>query len=507
MNQVSPYYWAATMDYLDSHKATRRSIMLFSGYILWAIAIALTTLILVYQAYGFGLGKNGSVIQNGLIFFSSQPNPANIYINNSLSSQTTNTRLIIPSGIYQIKLTRSGYRDWNRRITVIGGNVEHFDYPLLIPNKLTSSKIVSYSSAPGLVSQSLDRNWLLIQQPGSAANFDLYNLSTPAKPVITTVSIPSSIINTTSGGDSWAAVAWADDNTHVLLKHSFSGGSEYVLLDITNPSQSVNLNSTMSINGGVVSFNNEKYNQFYIYDATNDDLYSTQLGSTSNTLVEDHVLAFKTYLSNSVLYVTGKNAPSGKVYVKLLDGSNDYTIRELPVSSQYLVNIAGYNGTLYAAIGSNSDNRVYIYQNPIGQISSNPGSFPVPVWVLHVNGVNNLSFSDNAQFIMAENANNYAVYDLENQVGFLYSNPKLPLDSPQTNVSWMDGDRTIYVSGGKIIMADYDNSNIQSLIPADPAYIPAFSNNYDYMYSVDQSTTSPGSYDLLQTPLLTPSDL
>jgi hypothetical protein len=38
------------------------SALLFSGYFLIGIAILIGTFILVYQAYGFGVAKNGQVV-------------------------------------------------------------------------------------------------------------------------------------------------------------------------------------------------------------------------------------------------------------------------------------------------------------------------------------------------------------------------------------------------------------------------------------------------------------
>ena len=63
------------MEYLDPKKHKAHLIRLAVGYLLIGIALILTTVILLYRAYGFGL-KNGEVIQNGLIFVSSRPNPA-----------------------------------------------------------------------------------------------------------------------------------------------------------------------------------------------------------------------------------------------------------------------------------------------------------------------------------------------------------------------------------------------------------------------------------------------
>ena len=73
------------MDFLDPKKRARHTIIILTGYVLIGVAIIIATIVLLYQAYGFGLNRNGSVIQNGLLFFSSQPAPADIYINGKLS--------------------------------------------------------------------------------------------------------------------------------------------------------------------------------------------------------------------------------------------------------------------------------------------------------------------------------------------------------------------------------------------------------------------------------------
>jgi hypothetical protein len=170
------------MDYLDPKKRFRHHVMLYVGYVLIGIAIVIGTLVLLYQAYGFGLGKNGDVIQNGLFFFSSQPHPADIYVNGVKKSVKTNTRLSLPAGIYNVRLQRDGYRPWQRTISLVGGSVQHVDYPFLIPKSLSPKKVQTYTGNPPLVTQSPDRRWLLAAHPGALNVFDVYDLKNPDKP-------------------------------------------------------------------------------------------------------------------------------------------------------------------------------------------------------------------------------------------------------------------------------------------------------------------------------------
>ena len=492
------------MDYLDPQKQFRHRIILLTGYVFIALAIIIGTLILLYEAYGFGLGKNGTVIQNGLFFFSSQPNPANIYVNGVLNSAQTNTRLVLPAAIYHIKLSRNGYRSWQRTIELDGGSVEHFDYPFLFPTKLTSKKLQPYTAAPSIVTQSPDHRWLVVQESNAPTTFDVYDLSNPTK-APTDISIPASLVTKATSGESWQLGEWADDNQHILLQHNYDGKAEFILVDRTNPSQSLNLNTTLSANPTKLTLNNKKYNQYYLYDAASSSLSTSTLSSPPAVPVLQGVLAYQTYASNTVLYATASGAPSGKVLIKLAVGSQTYNVRSLPVGTSYLLNLTQYNGTLYVAVGATSDNRVYIYRDPVGQLSALPDHSLVPLQVLHVNAPNYLSFSTNAQFIMAEDGTQFGVYDIENAKGYNYTAAE-SVDVPQAHATWMDGDRLTYISNGKLVVFDYDDTNEQTLVPAVSSYLPAFAPDYHYVYLLAPGTTT-GQLNLNQTPLLTPTDL
>lgn len=490
------------MDYLDPAKQARHRIILFTGYILITIAIVTGALILANQASGYGINKNGQVIQNGLIYFSSQPNPAGIYVNNQLKS-STNTRLYLPGGIYKIKLARIGYVDWQRTIQLDGGSVEHFDYPFLFPNTLTTSREHIYTSAPVLATQSPDRRWLVVSKPGSLTDFDVYDLKNPTKITSATLSLPDNLLSkATTTANSLQLVSWADDNQHILLEHDYDGKKEFILVDRPNPAQSINLNTDLSVSPTQLELVNKKFNQYYLYDATTQTLELASLQTANKTTVLDHVLAYQSYGSSTLLYVTDKSAPSGKVWLRMLSGGNTYTLHSLPVSPSYVLNLTQYNGTMYVAAGASSTSKVYIYQDPLGQLAQAPDMAVAPVQVLQVDQPNYVSFSDNAQFIVAENAGQFGVYDIQNQKGYKYD-AALP-DSPQPHATWMDGDRLTYVSGGKLQIFDYDHTNQHTLPAAASQYLPAFAPDYKYVY--DLAPGSGGQFDLNQTALVTAAD-
>ncbi len=489
------------MDYLDPKTELKHRIILLVGYALIAIAIIMATRLLLLQAYGFGLGKHGTVIQNGLTYFSSQPNPAKIYINDQLESVSTNTRLFLPAGIYQVKLSRAGYRDWQRKIELLGGDVQHFDYPLLIPKELTTKKLQTYASMPGLVTQSPDRRWLIVEEPKSMTDFRVYDLKNPDKPPVS-LALPANLLSKAIAADGWQLEEWADDNQHFVLTHTFDGKTEFILANRADPTQSVNLNTVLSASPAKLTLNNKKYDRYYLSSA-NGSLQTASLSNPAALPVLDHVITYKSYGNNQILYVTDSGAPAGKVLVKLQVGSQSYNMRTFPAGATYLVDLTQYSGQLYVAIGDSAENKVYIYADPIGQLQSQPKQALVPAQVLHVKGPSYLSFSNNAQFIMAESGNQFGVYDIENTQGYSYVTTQ-PLDAPQVHAVWIDGDRLAYVSSGKLIEFEYDSANLQTLMPASSAYLPAFTANFKNVYDI--AANNLGQFELNQTSLLAPQD-
>ncbi|HVX24307.1 MAG TPA: PEGA domain-containing protein [Candidatus Saccharimonadales bacterium] len=489
------------MDYLDPKRQARHRLILFTGYICTAVAIFFATWLLLYVAYGFGISSDGKVIQNGLVFVSSQPHPAMISVDGRRVKDTTNTRLQLPSDRYEIMLSRPGYRNWRRSIDLLGGDVRHFDYPLLIPTNLQTTSVTTYTSAVPFTTQSLDRRWLLVQRPTSILSFDLYDLKNPNQ-AATTVALPSNLL-TTGKQQSWQLISWADDNRHVLLAHVYDGKTEYILVDWTTPNQSVNLTRTLNVTPRALTLDNQKYNQYILYTSSHS-LQTISLQSSTPTTFLNQVLAYQTYGKNGVLYVTSKGAATGYVWLKLLLNGQTYTLHSLPANSHYLLNLAGYNGTLYVAAGATSENKVYVYKDPVGQLHNLPDHAVTPIQVLHVDHPSYVSFSTNAQFVMVEGGPRFCVYDIENQLGYSYKRQQM-LDKPQTHAAWMDGDRLTYVSHGLLTMFDYDNANQQTLMSAAANELPIFTPDYHTVWVVAPRAKA-GTQQLTQTSLLIPAD-
>jgi hypothetical protein len=487
------------MDFLDPKKKRAHRIRLFIGYGLMAIAIAIGTTVLVFEAYGFDLDrKTGEVIQNGLVFVDAHPESADVYLNGEPKGRT-DTRLVIPAGKYTLELKRAGYRSWKRSFTLEGSSIERFVYPFLFPENLKTQDVQLYATTPHMATQSPDRRWVVIQQPGTLTSFDVLDLSTEATET-KTVTLPANLLHQAGTKHTLEMVEWSTDNRHVLLKHSFDGGFEFVVFDRETPAASINLNAVFNLPISDVALRDKKPDQFYLYDQNGGILRRADAKTAKTELLQSSVQAFKPHGSDVILFVTTQGAPAGKALVRIQSGNNLYTLRELPTDKKYLLEVARYDGRWYMAAGSSAEQKVYVYQDPFDALQrSDPARrIPVPVSVLKLDvAPQYLSFSATARFIALQGGSRFAVYDAETDRSSRYD-IKLKLD-PAQKISWMDGHRFATVSEGKVVVFDYDGINKQTLVAANPAYLPLFDRDYNNLFAIGPSVVVPGRTALTRT--------
>jgi hypothetical protein len=478
------------MDFLDPKKRRAYHVRLIIGYVLVAIVIGLATVIIVYGANGYGINtKTGQIVQNGLVFVDSKPGGAEIYLNNADQHATTSARLILPSGNYTLALKKAGYRSWSRQFVLSEQSIARYVYPFLFPVKPVTANLKTYDSVPNLVTQSPDRRWLLVENNTNSAKtptFDEYDTNTldQANPDVASVSIPAGILTNYSADSKLTEVEWSTDNVHLILKHDFAGGSEFIIFDRAHPDQSVNLNSLLNITPSQVAMRDKKVDQLYIYNQSDATLQLADIGAkTVAQPMLRHVLAFKPYGKDLVTYVTDNGEPAGKVMAEIWNNGPSYKLNEFDAGTKYLIDAAQFQGHFYYADGSDTSDRVNIYKDPLNSLKDPSVGKALPTIALHDPGADKLKFSDNARFIGVENGQSFAVYDIETQTSYQYR----ITEQLAGDMDWMDGHRLIGQSEGSTFIMDYDGTNKQTVLPSVLAQGGLFSRDYNHLLSVSQS--------------------
>jgi hypothetical protein len=486
------------MDFLDPKKKRAHRNRLFVGYVLIGIIIITIALLLMSLAYGYNVDrKTGEIIQNGLVFVDARPESAQIFINGERYKADTDARIVLPSAPYKIELKRAGYRNWQRTFSLRGGSIERFVYPILFPTSLFTKNHKEYAKTPAFTTASPDHHWLLIQQPDQFATFDMVDLSDHKKP-LTALTLPVALF-TASEEHSYGMVEWSNDNRHMLLEHKFKGGHEFIMVDREQPASSVNINQTLKRNPTQVSLRDKRFDKLYLFDQTAKTLSFADLKAGTVQPLLSNVLAYKTD-DNLILYATDAVASAGKVRLVIRENDKDYTLREVAASPPYLLDLARFDNHWYMAAGGSSENRVFVYKDPLSVLKHETALPLVPATVLRVNGASHVSFSDNSRFVAIQNGTEFAVYDAEADRGHHYTLKNVAIGVGQ-HATWMDGHRLMTVSDGKVVVWDYDGINMQKLSGSLPGSTPYFDRDYNTMYTLAPSVTNPAQVALTKTSL------
>lgn len=472
------------MDFLDPKKQKAHVIRLAIGYVVTGLVLLLATVILLYQAYGYGIDRQGNIFQNGLVFLSSSPGGADIYANGE-RKDATSARLALPAGQYVFELRREGYRPWKRAIGVEGGSLQRFDYPFLFPVNLETSQLRAYGSMPGFASQSLDRRWLLVQAPAENT-FDLYDLA-QTNLIPQTLAVPADILSAGTTTVGWEAVEWAKDDRHLLVRRQFerSGqrSSELLLLDRERPADSRNLTVLLGFTPSSIELRDENYDQYYVFDQPNGTLFTASLDKPTPQLLLSKIVAFASEQSDMLLYATTLDAAPGKILIKLREGDKDYLVRQVASdAAPVLLDVGNYDGSWFVVAGAAGEHKMYVYKNPLDTLKKGSDQVAVPVHILKVNDAKFLDFAPDDRFVVAENGNKFALYDAKTGKGYAYELP-VPANNAAGHSSWMDGFRLQIRSGEQLVVFDYDGTNQQNIIATGPTHIPYYDPNYRKLYT------------------------
>ncbi len=471
------------MDFLDPRKRRLHNIRLIIGYGLTAIAIGLTSIILVYGAYGYGINtKTGAVIQNGLLFVDSKPGGASIYLNDQPQGNNTSARLVLPASNYNLAIKKTGYRDWSRKFTLNEHSIARYIYPFLFPTKLTSQNLKVYSSEPRVVTQSPDKRWLLVQTPSTDTKnfaFDMYD-TTKLDQSPSLLVLPPELLSGNGPVHSLKAVEWASDNNHLLFQHSFTGGSEFIVFNRAGPASSLNVSRVFGVAASKMSLRNKKIDQLYIFNQADNSLSLGDVAKASTQPLLTQVLAYKSYGPDLLSYVTAQKVATGQVMARIWENGKTYPLYTFASGNKYFLDAAQFQGHWYYVAGSDKADRINIYKDPLSGIKDPATAKAIPLIALPDYGVDSLTFSDNDRFIGAQAGQKFGVYDIETQSRYQYT-----LAAPISGeMHWMDGHRLIGLSAGSILAMDYDATNQQVLIPSSSGDNVFLDKNYNQLFSL-----------------------
>ncbi len=475
------------MDFLDPKKRKAHIRRLYIGYALVAVAIGLGALILLFASFGYGVDREGNVFQNGLVFLSSNPDSAQVKITNQDSSFSqelvTSDRLELKADTYNFQFLKQGYKPWQHSFVIRGGSLERLVYPFLVPEDLKTTPAEQYSTPPGLVTQSPNRNTILVQQPDSLTNFQVFDSSNTAE-APTTFALPANLLPAGSAVKPYQLVEWSTNNRHLLVRYDADSGPVFLVIDRQNPTESRNLNDYFGLVPTKVVLRDKNPNRFYM-TLPDKRLITAEVDNKTIVDIGTNVIDFKSHGNDDILYVTTTGAKPDKALATVRQDGKAYEVRELPLTDKYVLDLAEYSNQWYIVVAAGNAAEVYIYSDPVLALKQANNTTPT-IRTVRLQNPGQVSFSANSRFIAVQNGNSFVVYDAEKDQQYKFTvNPAF--DDP-SKVRWMDGHRLMGSTAGKVLIIDFDGTNQQTLSAIVPGTLPMFDDNYERLNTLAPAT-------------------
>ncbi|HSX28885.1 MAG TPA: PEGA domain-containing protein [Candidatus Saccharimonadales bacterium] len=481
-------------------KRFKRAIRFFTYGIMTMATLGLTTLVIMLaMGYRFDRTQHG-VIREGLLQLAAHPVDAHYKINGKTYKSLTPDKQTLPAGSYSIEMDQDGYRSWQKQIDIVAGHVHWINYPRLIPTNL-ETKVVKDYEAVSFARISPDKRWLLVNPGGQDKDkLELVDVKDPAKTQSTTLTIPDTELTQVNGQlGQLQFVEWSLDSKQFLIKHVNGNVTEYLHVDRSKPSEAINLSKKFDLTIDDAHFSGGNTN--IIYARTKDVLRRFDIGAnTVSGALMTGVEQFELFGDSTIIFhrlkATTDSSAAQQQEVGMRIKDKDTILQLVPAAEDITVNYSEFDGHNYYVIADRTKQTTTIYQD-----IDNAANRQHPFAQFSGIAPNVVKFNGDSRFLLLQQGTQLGIYDFYEQQKFGYTvnslNDKFP-------VTWLDAFHIAGVIGDQLQVWDFDGTNQQALVRADPSLDPLLSEDSDTLYTIfkapaGSSTTRP--YSLTSTSL------
>jgi hypothetical protein len=483
------------------HQSSKRKeiILRTITYTLMSLAVLTLVTFLVMTMLGYRFNQtDGSLVQGGLVQFSSQPSNARVFINGNYINSTTNTKATLQPGEHDIMLQRANYRDWKKQVDVRPGTVTWVNYARLVPEDLTPKQIRQFDELDAALS-SPDNKWFALLPDESKPDFVMANLDRN-EPEFEEISLPEGSF-TAAPEDiqhNFKPVKWSSNGRHLIIEHSYGDNREWLVLDREQPDEVRNITTLLNVNASQVQFVDNSGKLFYVLDGSDVRRINLDDATLSRPLISN-VKSFR-YETGGDKLITYESLPEdGKRDLGYFNDDNDdaaVVIRTVDDASDAPLQIAigEYYDETYTALAIGD--RVEILKGDLPE--SDSVSSQKLIETIDLSGeVSELKVRGGGRFIYVLSGATYTTYDLEQQSQYT---TRLATDEPAPRLNWLDEYIVWSDFGGKLQLYAFDGANHQEIASVAPGYGVSLARGGRFVYSIAQ--LDDGQFSLQQVRLV-----
>lgn len=465
------------------------------------ILVGVTTIVLIILGYQYD-SQSGQVEQGALIQYDSRPTGATVTVDGRVLSGKTPTKNSVLAGVHTVTMSKKGYETWTKTFNVKAGTLTWLDYARLVPISLPVTSAASFTKVFSTLASSQGQTFL-VQPDQAIPTFNLFDLSNDSTPQ-TTISLLTTLYSeaaTPGMAHSFRLDSWDPSGRYVLIEHTYGTNSEWIELDTKNVSASVNITRLLNIPITSASFSGTGGNTIYVLNGTDVRKLDLAAATISRSLISN-VTSFSVYDTNVITYVgTDVNDPTKHVVGVYRDGdSAPHILRTTASGSTLPLHIATsrYFNNDYVAISEGSKVDVLYGSYPSSPSDDGKSLITYGSFDLGQN-VNQLSFSPEGYYILAQNGPTFAGYDIEHKVTGISS-----ISAMTTNVhplQWLDNSYIWSDADNQLTIREFDGTNARTVNESVFGQAALLTKDGKYIYSIGKSGSG---YQLQRVRLLLP---
>jgi len=470
-------------------KPTKRQFIIrrviLSTIATFSVIIIAAAAILFMLGYRLDSG-NGRLEQGALLQFDSTPNNADVYVDGYTIGSRTATKHTVVAGTHSVKMSRDGYQDWSRTVTLAAGTLTWLDYARFVPKERPVEAVASYETLSSM-RLSPDSKWAVLQQKADTPTLQLVDLRSVSIRQ-TELTLPEESYSEATTPDvthSFTVVSWDSGSRYLLVKHLYKDQTEWMVLDTQNASQVTNITQLFTTSFKDVAFAGTNGKVFY---GLTSDGTIRKIDISAETLSRafvTHAESFSLY-DNTVLSYVGADPGDAtkRVAGVYRDGDESSHVLRSVSDPDVPLKIATsrYFSDDYVAIAEG--NMVTILKGKYPSSSSQDTQSLARFGSIELQGaVSRLSFSATGDYVLMQSGESFKSYEIEHKR--IASGTIVAAEGAAASaLKWLDPAHVWNDDGGTLLMRDFDGSNLYSIMTVAAGFDAGLSQNGRFFYGI-----------------------
>jgi hypothetical protein len=467
-----------------THVKKRETIRRVVVYTIMVTAIlSLTTILLLLMlGYRYNKGDN-NFVQGGLVQFNSQPTGASVRVGTADLASRTRSKITLNPGEYKVRMTLAGYRDWEKTATVYSGTVLWLNYAQFVPTDPQTNSVFETPKLASVAMQEQGRRIALLQDA--------------AVPTITTVvanddqvapkslSLPTASF-AASNTHAFSLEKLSGDNKHLLVKHQYDAGVEWLIVDLDDATKSYAISSDVANQIASVQFDPSAEDAAYaLFVDGSVRKVSLGNGEQSEVLLRN-VADFTLTSSGSLFYTTRPSAGAVSTGYLTKNKTESRTIDTFQSDESIHIAAGKYFNTFYVATSLGSNTTIKAYDTFPESDSETALVAKSQKNVTTKSPVTLLSFKADARLVAIQQARSLTVYDVDlaKQSDIALKGVTQDISKP---IEWLNAFHFWNDASGSARQYEFDGANQEDITKVASGFSAAYSQNKRYFYTIGKT--------------------